>query len=507
MSADDPTMDPPGDLGVDPNLDFVLGEMDPATAREHERRMAEDPELARAASEIRTLIQDLRELDTEPSNTVPLRVRYALARRLRVRQAFSPQAVMAGARRVLFHGAQVAAVALVVCYALLFVEGFVARSKPQPIPVVGVPQAEPVVWPVPDDPAQDVVVSAEALGEDTQPGFFLEDPDFQRLWRNLARGYQEPVSDFEGFVDASNELFSLRREFRVRVSPRQRRQAIREGGSSIALDGRIQDLAAEIAVLIDNRLAAGEAGVLDVTLAVRALLAAGSRPGAGTHGETVQRCGVYLEEQVGDLGGAQLASALAGLMDLAVVSGRCMERLVGVHADRLVCSVLDDDGLERPALLNWQTPAASLADAGVVLRLAPAFGVHPARAGRARLFLAVHVQERIELTRNERPDLVAAQLYGFGDLVDRRPLDHRLLLWTPEQLARGHLVALHHVSWSQFPTRRGWARFQDGLRVVAVMPTPDTVTDASALLLALAMNYAAPGSSEVMELARGAATE
>ena len=68
-------------------------------------------------------------------------------------------------------------------------------------------------------------------------------------------------------------------------------------------------------------------------------------------------------------------------------------------------------------------------------------------------------------------------------------------------------MALHHVSWSQFPTRRGWARFQDGLRVVAVMPTPDTVTDASALLLALAMNYAAPGSSEVMELARGTATE
>ncbi|MHC4513756.1 MAG: anti-sigma factor family protein [Planctomycetota bacterium] len=498
MSADDHTLDP----GLD-NLDFVLGEMDADAARAHERRMAEDPELARQASEIRTLIQDLRDLDTEPSNTIPLRLRYALARRLSLRQPFSPRAVITGVRQVLFHGLQVAAVALVVCCGLLYVESRLAPLTPvaEPVEVVGVPPLQQPALPIADDP----VLPAEGTAE--IPPCVRTDPDFRLWFDKFAKGQPVSVSDFEGFVDATNELSTLRREFRVRVSPRQRRQAIRKGGSSTSLDGRIQDLAVEIAAKIDDRLAAGEASVVDVTLAVRALLAAGSHPDAGPHGDTVRRCAVYLENRVADLEGWQLASALAGLMDLAVVSGRCMERLVGEHADRLAWSVSAAEGPERPSLLHWQTPAASLADAGVVLRLAPAFGVNVMRAGRARLLLAAHVQERIASTRNERPDLVAAQLYGFGDLVDRRELDHKLLLWEPQDLVPGHFVALHHVSWSQFPTRRGWARFQQGLRTVAVRETPPAVGDASALLLALAMNYAAPGSSEIVALAMGAPSE
>ena len=115
------------------------------------------------------------------------------------------------------------------------------------------------------------------------------------------------------------------------------------------------------------------------------------------------------------------------------------------------------------------------------------------------------MQERIDSTRDERPDLLAAQLYGFGDLVDRSKLDHKLLLWTPEKLVPEHFVTLHHVSWSQFPTRRGWAKFQRDLRAVAVEATPEDVSDASALLLALATTYAAPGSSEMMDVASGVA--
>jgi len=501
MSADD-TFD---SLDSSNNVDFVLGEMDANAAREHERRLAGEPELAREASEIRALIQDLRDLDTEPSNTIPLRVRYALDRRLRLRlrlqQPFSPRALAGGVGQVLFHGVQVAAVALVVCYALLYVEGRLATPRPQPVEVVEMPQLQPPVLPIQDEP----VVAAES--PDAIPEFVREEPEFERLLQNLAKDQRATVSDFEGFVDASNKLFTLRRECQVRVSPQQRQRAIREGGSSTSLDSRIQDLATEIAAKIDNRLAANQASVVDVTLAVRALLAAGSHPDAGPHGETVGRCGRYLEAQVCDLDGAQLASALAGLMDLAVVSGRGMERLVGEHADRLARSVFYAKGKERPSLLDWQTPSASLADAGVVLRLAPAFGVNVVRAGRARLLLAAHVQERIASTRNERPDLLAAQLYGFGDLVDRGELDHKLLLWEPLRLVPGHLVALHHISWSQFPTRRGWARFQHGLRAVSVMPTPEGVADASALLLALAMNYAAPGSSEMVALATDAAAE
>lgn len=500
MSADDSTLD---------NLDFVLGQMDAEMARQHQRRLAAEPELAREASEIRALIDDLRELGTEPDGTLPLRIRYALERRLRLRERSSHtlRLVLAGVGQVLSQGVQVAAVAAVVCCALLYVEGRLAPPRPEPVQVVGMPRQQPPALPVQESaaPSERPVEWVEEV-----PEFVRDEPEFERQLQSLAKdqGHQEPVSDFEGFVDATNELFNLRRECQVRVSPRQRRRAIREGGSSSSLDSRIQDLATEIAARIEHRLEEGEASVVEVTLAVRALLAAGCHAAGGPQAETVHRCGRYLEERVDELEGAHLASALAGLMDLAVVSGRDRERLVGEHADRLVRSLYCAKGKQRPSLLHWQTPAASLADAGVVLRLAPAFGVNALRAGRARLLLAAHVRERIAGTRNERPDLLAALLYGFGDLVDRAELDHKLLLWRPDRLGKlGHFVALHHVSWSQFPTRRGWARFQHDLRAVSVLPTPEGVTDASALLLALAMNYAAPGSSEVMALAMDAAPE
>lgn len=505
MSADDDNVDDNDDN--DDNVDFVLGELDAKTARLHQRRLGEEPELAREAGEIRALIEDLRELDTEPSHTIPLRVRYALERRLRLRlrggmgrmySPFSPRLVLAGVGQMISHGLQVAAVALVVCYALLYLEGRLSPAAAVPAPVavaeMELPQPRPPVLPIPDEP----VVPAQC--SDVLPEFVHDEPEFERQLRSLAREEDVPVSDFEAFVDATNKLFALRRESQVRVSPRQRQRAIREGGSSTSLDSRIQDLATEIAAKIDRRLAAQEATVMEVSLAVRALLAAGSCPDAGAHGDSVRRCARYLEERIGDLKGAQLASGLAGLMDLAVVTGKDLERLVGEHVDRLAHAVFYAEGeKQRPSLLHWETPAASLADAGVVLRLAPAFGVNVVRAGRARRLLAAHVQERMASTRNERPDLVAALLYGFGDLVDRRELDHKLLLWSPRRLVfPGHFVALHHVSWSQFPARRGWARFQDDLRAVSVMPTPEDVGDASALLLALAMNYAAPGSSEMV---------
>src|SRR5690606_9804652 len=83
----------------------------------------------------------------------------------------------------------------------------------------------------------------------------------------------------------------------------------------------------------------------------------------------------------------------------------------------------------RPAMLSWLTPAQGLADAGRVLLVAPAFGTHAMLAFRARLMIAAHVAERLEArSGSEQPALVAAQLYGFGDLIDRREADRRLAL-------------------------------------------------------------------------------
>jgi len=152
-------------------------------------------------------------------------------------------------------------------------------------------------------------------------------------------------------------------------------------------------------------------------------------------------------------------------------------------------------------MLNWQTTPAQLADAGQVLRLAPAFGVDSHEVLRARAYLAAHLAEQVAQARSERPDLLAAYLYGFGDLIDREDIEHKMRLWRPRDLVSEHLVALHHFAWSRFPLRSGWADFQHDLRVVASMATPQGVTDAAALALALSMNFAAPGSHELLDLA------
>ena len=68
-------------------------------------------------------------------------------------------------------------------------------------------------------------------------------------------------------------------------------------------------------------------------------------------------------------------------------------------------------------------------------------------------------------------------------------------------LADRDLVVLHQVAWSQFPPRPGWTEFQRDLRELATLRTPDEVRDTAALLLSLAMNFAAPGVHEVLHLA------
>ena len=68
------------------NTEFVLGELSESDARQHERLLAQDPMLAQEASEIRAMLQDFRDLSVTPTQNVPLRIRYAIAQRLRLRQ-------------------------------------------------------------------------------------------------------------------------------------------------------------------------------------------------------------------------------------------------------------------------------------------------------------------------------------------------------------------------------------------------------------------------------------
>ena len=131
-----------------------------------------------------------------------------------------------------------------------------------------------------------------------------------------------------------------------------------------------------------------------------------------------------------------------------------------------------------------------------VSQLAPAFGVHAGLAFKARILVAAHVDERLAQHREEeRPGLVAAHLYGFGDLIDREEADRMLKLWRARFLVPDY-VALHHLAWSKYPVRSGWAEFQFEMRAVAAMETPEKTADAAALLMALATSLAVPPESE-----------
>ena len=117
-------------------------------------------------------------------------------------------------------------------------------------------------------------------------------------------------------------------------------------------------------------------------------------------------------------------------------------------------------------------PVACLGDAGRLFRLAPAFGVHPTLAFRARLLMAAHLQERIDDSEQLRPELLAAMAYGFGDMVDLDAVDQELRLWNAAHLVPDY-VAMHHLAWSQYPVRQGWARFQTEMRQLSAIATPE----------------------------------
>lgn len=488
------------------HVDLVLGQLWGVEREELTREVAQTPSRALDIGELRVLFARLQDVTTQPTGRVSLAVRYAVGRRAELRGQRRSPARLTDWRHSLSVTARVLAVAAVVVLMLCY-----GRLLQRPA-----------------GSAADVVVARVEFDVAPQPAPIvrIEEPlDFDAL---LARGGSDlvvlahnlqglrQVADggvFGSLVAADNDLAMLRSEFVQRFSPQERRRAIAAGGGRPGLDDRIQDLADDVAGAIAADLEAGQASAVATAMAMRALMAAGSTPRIGPHRDTVQRCVTQLKSIVGQLDGGDLATVLAALTDLAVVTHGQAAALVGEHGERLACATLSPDearaphgrdraggAWRRPPLLRFDTPVAALAEAGYVLRLAPAFGVHPALAHRARLLVAAHIEERLR-DGGAHPEVLAAQLYGFGDLIDRREADRKLVLWYP-RLFLPNYTALHHLAWSQFPLRQGWGRFQTELQGLAAWKTPTNVADSAALLLCLAMNFAAPGAHELLELAR-----
>ncbi|MCK5941629.1 MAG: hypothetical protein KAI24_06655, partial [Planctomycetes bacterium] len=94
----------------------------------------------------------------------------------------------------------------------------------------------------------------------------------------------------------------------------------------------------------------------------------------------------------------------------------------------------------------------------------------------------------------ERPEVLAAMVYGFGDLLDegrneRDRLAWALQRWKPARLAPD-FATVQQIAWSLAPGSRGHTRMQRELRQLAVLPAPESLRDRAAFCLCLATNYA-----------------
>ncbi len=368
-----------------------------------------------------------------------------------------------------------------------------------------------------------------ALGDLLRPDILpVDDPRFAAAYRELADRpitFEGPIDSpvgtspslFRGWVQAENLLAQLRRESMVRFSAVERAR-VRAATGLADLDDRCAALADEVAARLEVALDAGnppqgDRPFGDILYGVRGLLAAGSTRHVGPHSEVVRRGaevltaaveaafgpGTSSERFVRPVTVGEASSALAALAELAVVDGEEVGGFVAARSEELCRQVLtprEDGG--RPALLHWNTEGEALADAGRLLRLAPAYGAHAGLAFRARMMIAAHLGERIERAAgSERPELLASQLYGFGDLVDRAAADHRMSVWRLRHLTADYVV-VHQFAWSRYPVRSGWAGLQAELRLLAGLPTPDSCAQAGALLLTLCTNVAAPGILDVV---------
>ncbi len=512
-------------------VDFLLNEGTADERSDVRDQLDLDPELAIECAELGDLFETLRGLDPEPGapDRMRLAVRYAINRRDQLRSKRGPFLGGASLGDVFWGGLRtsfVAAAALVLMVGGGWLYSKVvgsaeqgsgrdlASAQAQPAgPQPGSPEVE--TTPVPEVGAEDsalqtLLANTDAVideaGDSLERAFRAQQRSFEERMRRDASGFESRLAALsaEGQtlarqIQADNMLSRLREEVSLRENDKVRRRASRAVGGP-DLETRIQYLAATVAGQIDLELSAGTASVAAKSGALRALLAAGSIDARGVHSAVVDRCARSLQDQVSTLVGGELAVALAGLGEYAVVHGGEAAELVGREADRLARATIGSQVPARPALMHWRTPVAQLAEAGRVFRIAPAFGTHPDLAQKAREFVAAHLAER--LTQGaERPSLAAAQLYGFGDIVDRDAAEHRLLLWRASLLIPDY-QALHHLAWSKFPVRPGWAQFQTELRGLGAEPTPAATTDAASLLLCLSMNFAAPGALDVVLLSR-----
>lgn len=469
-------------------IDFVLGQGAEDERAQFEAGLAEDLELALEVADCTDLLEQFRTLQCEPTGRVPSRVWSRVRRRVELRSRPRPFGLVdAGA---------IVTVAAACLVGLLGLESLTLEEAEEPVVTADLaefdpnpetagatgvrPLAPPVLWPR----SLPVASSGFRAG-------------FERL------SQIEVPTSFGLSMDARELLTRARHEASLRMESKTLRQRHRGLGLP-NLASRTDRLSADLAKNLDAVLRLGvmsstDATLSEIALSTRALIASGSTPNHGPHADVVSRAGQRLIHSVADVPVEDRIAVGSALVDLATVAGGEFAVAASTVAGDLILeceSAAEEGGLVRPALLAWSVPHTELGEAGRLLRLAPAFGADSAGCFVTRLWILSHLFEReMQGQHSERPELLTAQLYGFGDLIERTSVDHRLRLWTTRSLFRRDPVAAQQLAWSRYPIRRGWTEFQQELPSLAVRDTPTELLEGAALLLTLCTNTAAPGVS------------
>lgn len=475
-------------------IDLLLEQGTDDELRVMRSRVAEDPTLALEVADTIALLEQLRTVRTEPSVELPGKL-YAIVRRAeRTRRAPQP-------RLPLLLAAAAASAALGFCLANWWYDSGAAPAS------IGLPVAELPRVPAAADANRAAVPTAAELAHRDSLGamrrrFELESAD--HLTAALDSAVHAERDPLNSWLAPRNALAIRRLDHELRTRPEIRQRALRSEGAMLAADARVQALADAIAEELTlgsplqvstGSLRGAPTGVVarDVALGVRALIAAGVKP--GVRQRAFLAGSRWLGERLPELVGEDRVSALAALVECAAIEGRPMPVVVSAGHDLVegvLCANEDTWQRRRPYLLSHSVSNSAIGDAGHTLTLLPALGVDAVRCGFVRLLLLGELKERRDADV-DGPDLLAAMIYGFGDLMSERERDALVLQlrrWKPARLAPD-FVTVHQIAWGVEPGRSGFTRLQRELRQLVILPDPLELGPRAAMCMSLASNFAA----------------
>lgn len=489
-------------------LELVLQQGSDAQRAATRQRLADDPLLAIELAEARMLVEEFRTLRTEPGRRYDRLLNQLCARAERSRPA---KQGLFGRR---WTGPLLAAAAAALAFlGLRAVDPLGCRRAADPLQAqlvwtgearIGAADEQVAALPPRGDERSEPVPVVPVHIETRDEALFADDVEVMRrqldgqasplLREALEAGLAADVR-LDRWVLPRNALALMRRDHELRGDASVRQQELRRRGGAPDTDLRAQELADRIAtgLLAAFDGAAPAPSLDDVGLGLRALVAAG--PGDVARHAALLRGGDWLAQRLPEWSGARLVAALSALVEVAAITDGHRD-VLAAHGRRLVDDVLrrDQQNWERslPELVGNHVAAGVLGEAGRLLARLPGLDVEARRAGLVRQLVLGQLRSR-RVPNNERPEVVAALVYGFADLLaeaERDELEHELLRWRPLHLVPDFATA-QQQAWGLLPGRLGFTRLQTARRRLAMLPTPAETTELAGLCLCLCTDYAA----------------